>query len=159
VRYGRPRRLGRAVVSAYLRGLGRVKRRALAFAIPRTAVFAFFLKRDGCSVRCLPPREKKIPLGGGSGASRARGRRPRHKRKMLALRAGCVQPALRGPSISTRGRRALLDVWDFAHRGARGGLLRRAALPPHRQEKAPYDMRALIDAWWPMLSRGEVDAI
>jgi glycolate oxidase iron-sulfur subunit len=82
---------------------------------------------------------------------------PRHARRMLVLR-GCVQPAL-APSINAAAARvcdrvgiSLLEVPDA---GCCGGI----RFHLNRQEAGRDDMRALIDAWWPMAAGREVEAI
>src|SRR5258708_4332496 len=157
VRYGRLADIGRAVVETRTRRgwWERVKRRALAFGIPRTAVFAFFLKAGRLFRPLLPAGvRKKIPP---SGAPRGAWPAPRHKRKMLAL-AGCVQPAL-APSINAAAARVLdrLGISLIEARGA--GCCGALRYHLNRQEEGRDDMRALIDAWWPRVERGEVEAI
>ena len=60
-----------------------------------------------------------------------------------------------------RGRRARARPHGrLARRGAGRGLLRRAcASTSTDQDDGRDDMRALIDAWWPYVERGEVEAI
>jgi glycolate oxidase iron-sulfur subunit len=80
-----------------------------------------------------------------------------HERRVLML-AGCVQPALM-PNINTATARVL----DAAHiqtvlapgAGCCGAI--RVHLGDH--EGGLADMRRNIDAWWPSVAAGEVDAI
>src|SRR5712671_2474889 len=105
VRYGRLVDIGRAVVEERTARSpwDRIKRSALSFALPRTALFSFALGL-GRLVRPLLPTalKRKIP-------SKAKPAgmwpAPRHARKMLVL-AGCVQPAL-APSINAAAARVL----------------------------------------------------
>jgi len=76
---------------------------------------------------------------------------------MLAL-AGCVQPAL-APRINAAAARVLdrngISLVEAPGAGCCG------ALRFHLNDQAAGrdDARALIDAWWPMVERGEVEAI
>jgi glycolate oxidase iron-sulfur subunit len=157
VRYGRLVDIGRAVVESKThRGpLERAKRAALAFGIPRTRVFALALALGKAVRPLLPPSLKaKLPLAG-----RPAGAWPaaRHARKMLVL-AGCVQPAL-APSINAAAARVLdragISLVEARGAGCCGGV----RFHLNYQEDGRDDMRALIDAWWPAVSGGEVEAI
>lgn len=76
---------------------------------------------------------------------------------MLVL-AGCVQPAL-APSINAAAARVLdrmgISLIEAGGAGCCGGV----RFHLNHQEAGRDDMRALIDAWWPMVERGEVEAI
>jgi glycolate oxidase iron-sulfur subunit len=76
---------------------------------------------------------------------------------MLVL-AGCVQPAL-APSINAAAARVLdrLGVSLIEARGA--GCCGGVRFHLNQQDAGRDDMRALIDAWWPMVERGEIEAI
>jgi len=80
-----------------------------------------------------------------------------HQRKVLML-LGCVQPAL-APNINSATARVLdaagiqCVVADGA--GCCGAI--RAHLNDH--EGGLADMRRNVDAWWPLVERGEVEAI
>jgi glycolate oxidase iron-sulfur subunit len=82
---------------------------------------------------------------------------PRHARRMLAL-AGCVQPAL-APSINAAAARVLdrqgISLVEAPGAGCCGGI----RFHLNRQDEGRDDMRALIDAWWPSIERGEIEAI
>ena len=82
---------------------------------------------------------------------------PRHARKMLAL-GGCVQPAL-APSINAAAARVLdrfgISLVEAPGAGCCGGV----RFHLNYQQDGRDDMRALIDAWWPLVERGEVEAI
>jgi len=82
---------------------------------------------------------------------------PRHTRKMLVL-AGCVQPAL-APSINAAAARVLdfagVSLVEAEGAGCCGGI----RFHLNYQEEGRDDMRALIDAWWPAVQKGEVEAI
>lgn len=76
---------------------------------------------------------------------------------MLAL-AGCVQPAL-APSINASAAR-VLDRLGISLVEA-GGAGCCGALRYHLNQQAAGlgDMKALIDSWWPMIERGEIEGI
>jgi glycolate oxidase iron-sulfur subunit len=76
---------------------------------------------------------------------------------MLVL-AGCVQPAL-APRINAAAARVLdragISLAEAPGAGCCGAL----RFHLNDQEAGRADMRALIDAWWPAVERGEVEAI
>jgi glycolate oxidase iron-sulfur subunit len=76
---------------------------------------------------------------------------------MIAL-AGCVQPAL-APSINAAAARVLdrigISLLEVPGAGCCGAL----RFHLNRQEAGREDMRALIDAWWPLAAGREVEAI
>jgi glycolate oxidase iron-sulfur subunit len=157
VRYGRLVDIGRAVVEAKTTrsARDRVQRRVLSFALPRTRIFGAALKLGQAMRPLLPPAlRSKVPA-----ATRAAGGwpAPRHARKMLAL-AGCVQPAL-APSINAAAARVLdrlgISLIEAEGAGCCGGI----RFHLNHQEAGRDDMRALIDAWWPAVASGEVEAI
>src|SRR5687767_9618635 len=147
VRYGRLVDIGRAYVEKHTRRApwDRLKRAALAFGLPRARLFKAAL-RLGQAFRLAP------------GSTRA-GRWPaaRHARKMLAL-AGCVQPAL-APSINAAAARVLdrigISLLEVPGAGCCGGI----RFHLNDQEAGRDDMRALIDAWWPLVAGREIEAI
>ncbi len=157
VRYGRLVDIGRAVVEerAPRAPLDRLQRALLAFALPRTALFEFLLGL-GRLLRPLLPAAlgRKIPH---KTASSTEWPAARHARKMLVL-AGCVQPAL-GPNINAAAARVLdrcgISLVEAPGAGCCGAL----RFHLNYQEAGRDDMRKLIDAWWPMVERGEVQAI
>jgi glycolate oxidase iron-sulfur subunit len=157
VQYGRLADIGRGIVE---KKVGRgpwqtLQRAALSFVLPRTGLFSFFLAL-GRSFRPLVPKtlEEKIPMAGA-----APGIWPavRHPRKMLAL-AGCVQPAL-APRINAAAARVLdragISLVEAPGAGCCGAL----RFHLNDQEAGRDDMRAVIDAWWPMIERGEIEAV
>src|SRR3954466_12254139 len=157
VRYGRLVDIGRAVVESKTRRapLERAQRRALAFGLPRRKLFSAALVLGRLARPFLPPalKAKVPPAARPAGAWPA----PRHARKMLAL-AGCVQPAL-APSINAAAAR-VLDRMGISLVEARGaGCCGALRFHLNYQEEGRDDMRALIDAWWPLVERGDVEAI
>jgi glycolate oxidase iron-sulfur subunit len=157
VRYGRLVDIGRAVVEAKTRRgpLERARRALLAHALPRPRLFGAAL-RLGQLARPLLPHSlrRKVPPRISAGG---RWPAPRHARKMLAL-AGCVQRSL-APSINAAAARVLdragISLIEAPHAGCCGGL----RFHLNYQEQGRDDMRALIDAWWPYVASGEVEAI
>ena len=151
VQYGRLVDIGRAVVEAKTqRGpLERVRRALLAWGLPKTRVFSAAL-RVAQIFRPLLNVPRRAPPAGAWPA-------PRHRRKMLVL-AGCVQPAL-APSINAAAARVLdragISLIEAAGAGCCGGI----RFHLNRQEEGRDDMRALVDAWWPAVASGEVEAI
>jgi glycolate oxidase iron-sulfur subunit len=153
VQYGRLADIGRAVVEERVpRGPWETaKRAALAFALPRRALFTALL-RLGRLFSFLFPGLVPAPAPA-AGAWPA----PRHARRMLAL-AGCVQPAL-APRINAAAARVLdrcgISLIEAPGAGCCGAL----RFHLNFQEQGRDDMRVLIDAWWPYVERGEVEAV
>jgi glycolate oxidase iron-sulfur subunit len=157
VRYGRLADIGRAVVEQRTTRspTDRIARALLAFALPRSVLFSLFLRLGMLMRPFLPGTLKgkvpeKIPAAGNWPAAR-------HRRKMLVL-AGCVQPAL-APAINAAAARVLdrfgISLIEVPGAGCCGAL----RFHLNYQDDGRDDMRALIDAWWPMVERGEVEAI
>jgi glycolate oxidase iron-sulfur subunit len=76
---------------------------------------------------------------------------------MLAL-AGCVQPAL-APRINAAAARVLDRAGISLVEAPGAGCCGAVRFHLNDQEAGRADMRALIDAWWPYVERGEVEAI
>ena len=155
VRYGRLVDIGRGLVEAKTRRrpLDRLKRAALALALPRPSLFALVLGLSRAVRPVLPAvLRQKILERKRPGAWPA----PRHARKMLALR-GCVQPAL-APQINAAAAR-VLDRMGISLLEAPAACCGALRFHLNDQDGGRDDMRALIDAWWPMIERGEVEAI
>jgi glycolate oxidase iron-sulfur subunit len=153
VQYARLADIGRAVVEERVpRGAWeRMRRAALAFALPRTALFAALLWL-GQRFRFLAPRlipAPAAPAGTWPGA--------RHARRMLVL-AGCVQPAL-APRINAAAARVLDRAGISLIEAPGAGCCGAVRFHLNDQDAGRDDMRALIDAWWPYVERGEVEAI
>ena len=147
VRYGHLVDIGRAVVEARTRRplFDRLRRALLAFGLPRRWLFAPALGL----ARAVGLQPKATPAAAWPEA--------RHRRKMLAL-AGCVQPSL-APSINAAAARVLdrsgISLIEVPGAGCCGAL----RFHLNYQDDGRDDMRALIDAWWPLVERGEVEAI
>ena len=145
VRYGRLVDIGRAVVEAKTRRgpWDRLRRAALSFGLPRPRLFAAAL-RLGQLVGKAPPTRRA-----------GRWPEPRHARRMLALR-GCVQPSL-APSINAAAARVLDRIGISLLEVDGAGCCGAVRFHLNYQEAGRDDMRALIDAWWP-LATGEGEA-
>jgi glycolate oxidase iron-sulfur subunit len=157
VQYGRLADIGRGIVEEKVGRSTRqgIQRAALAMVLPRTRLFGWLLNLGrllrpflpGVLQAKIPPQAE--PAGDWPAA--------RHARRMLAL-AGCVQPAL-APRINAAAARLLdragISLLEAPAAGCCGAL--RFHLNDHHAGR--NDMRALIDAWWPMIERGEIEAI
>ena len=157
VQYGRLADIGRGIVEEKVgRGIWEsVQRTVLSAVLPRTGLFGIALALGRIARPLLPKALKeKIPSGT---ETAGKWPEPRHKRKMLAL-AGCVQPAL-APAINAAAARVLdragISLVEAPGAGCCGAL----RFHLNEQEAGRDDMRALIDAWWPMVERGEIEAI
>ena len=146
VRYGHLVDIGRAVVEARTRRplLDRLRLRALAFGVPRRRLFAAAL--GVARAFGLQPKARPAPAWPAA----------RHARRMLVL-AGCVQPSL-APSINAAAAR-VLDRQGISLVEAPGGCCGAVRFHLNYQGDGREDMRALIDAWWPLVERGEVEGI
>jgi len=156
VRYGRLLDIGRQVVEQRVRrpAAERFKRWLLKEALPRQRVFAAALRAGRLFRPVLSPAlQDKIPARQAAGKLPAR----THARKMLAL-AGCTQPAM-APNIHHAAARVLDAVGVQLIVAPKAGCC--GALRHHLndQQAALDDMRRNIDAWWPYVERGEVEAI
>lgn len=109
----------------------------------------------GRMVRPLLPRALKSKLP----ALRPEGQKPHreHARKMLLLE-GCVQPAMM-PSINGATARVLDAVGIQVVTAAKAGCCGAIRLHTGDHEGGLEDIRRNIDAWWPMVSSGKVEAI
>ena len=147
VRYGHLVDIGRAVVEARTvrSPWDRLRRAALAFGVPRSGLF-------GTAVR-LGRLVGKAPRARPAGAWPA----PRHARRMLALR-GCVQPSL-APSINAAAARVLDRLGISLVQVPGAGCCGAVRFHLNYQEAGRDDMRALIDAWWPIASGSDTEAI
>ena len=157
VRYGRLVDIGRALVEARTtrKPMDRIFRGALAFALPRPRLFRSLLGLGRLARPLLPATlRSKIPA---TALPPGEWPAPRHARKMLAL-AGCVQQSL-APSINAAAAR-VLDRFGISLVQAPGaGCCGALRFHLNFQQEGREDMRALIDAWWPLVERGEVEAI
>jgi glycolate oxidase iron-sulfur subunit len=156
VEYGRLVDIGRHVVEQQVprTGADRLKRATLREFVPRSGLFGAALG-VGRLFRPLLPRvlAGQVPLRSPAGRWPA----PRHARRMIAL-AGCVQPAMR-PSINAATARVLdllgISLVEHPAAGCCGAL----KFHLHDQGGGRDDARRNIDAWWPGIAAGEIEAI
>jgi glycolate oxidase iron-sulfur subunit len=157
VQYGRLVDIGRRVVEerTVRTPWDRLQRAVMSFLLPRSGLFAAALSLGRLWRPFLPQalKAKIPPQTQASGPWPA----PRHARKMLVL-AGCVQPIL-APSINAAAARVLdrlgVSLLEAPGAGCCGGI----RFHLNRQEAGRDDMRAVIDAWWPMIESGGIEAI
>ena len=160
VQYGRLVDIGRKAVDARVpRSRGdKFTRTMLRHLLPRTALFGVAFKA-GLAVRPLLSKDLQdklqSPRRAGAWPARTHGRTL--TRKMLVL-AGCVQPAM-APSINAAAARVLdalgVELIEAPAAGCCGAV--RHHLNDHA--RALDDMRRNIDAWWPYVNGGAVEAI
>ncbi|MFL6693511.1 MAG: glycolate oxidase subunit GlcF [Ramlibacter sp.] len=155
VQYGNLVDIGRRIVEEKVpRGAGS---RALRWGLKEGLTSAAFgpAMKLGQSVRGLLPGALKAKVP----ARRDAGQWPTrtHDRKVMML-AGCVQPAM-APNINTATARVLDAAGIQAVIAPEAGCC--GALKFHLNDQAGglAQMRRNIDAWWPFVERGEVEAI
>ncbi|MFL6573174.1 MAG: glycolate oxidase subunit GlcF [Burkholderiales bacterium] len=157
VRYGRLVDIGRGLVEARAQrgSFDRLVRRLIALVLVRPRLFNALVGLGRLARPLLPAAVKaKIP---GKGVTPRDWPAPRHARKMLAL-GGCVQPGL-APSINAAAARVLDRFGISLVEAPRAGCCGALRFHLNYQEEGRDDMRALIDVWWPLVERGEVEAI
>jgi len=156
VKYGRLVDIGRNVVEQRVpRPLAdRIKRTTLKELLPRTSVFGAAFKVGRLARPLLSPalQDKLQP-------ARVPGRRPtrEHARKMLVLE-GCVQPAL-APNVNAATARVLDALGIQLLSAPRAGCCGAVRFHMNDQDGGRDDMRRNVDAWWPYVESGQVEAI
>ena len=156
VEYGRLLDIGRGLVEAKV---GRsvwasVERRALSAVLPRSWLFAPLVAQGRLSKSFLPQAvAAKVPV-----APAPAGVWPaaRHARRMLVL-AGCVQGSL-APRINAAAARVLDRAGISLIQAPGAGCCGALRYHLNQQENGLDDMRALVDAWWPLVLGG-IEAI
>ena len=147
--------IGRAIVDEKVpRPAGeKALRWALKEGLP-SPLFAPAMKA-GQAVRGLLPAalKAKVPAPQKAGAWPTR----THARKVLML-AGCVQPAMM-PNINTATVRVLDAVGIQTVIAAKAGCCGAVKFHLNDQTGGTAQMRANIDAWWPLVEAGGVEAI
>ena len=156
VKYGRLVDIGRKVVEERVSRpfADRVKRTTLKEFLPRTGLFKPAFKA-GQMVRPLLPSALQDKLQ----PARAPGRWPvrGHARKMLVL-AGCVQPAM-APNVNAATARVLDVLGIQLIEAPQAGCCGAVRFHLNDQDGGLADMRRNVDAWWPYVEQGGVDAI
>jgi glycolate oxidase iron-sulfur subunit len=155
VQYGNLVDIGRKIVDAKVpRGSGsQALRWALKEGLP-SPLFGPAMKL-GQAVRGLLPRalKDKVPAPRPAGDWPTR----EHARKVLLL-AGCVQPAM-APNINAATARVLDAAGIQAVVAPSAGCCGAVRFHLNDQDGGREQMRANVDAWWPYVERGEVEAI
>ncbi len=109
----------------------------------------------GQSVRALLPAtlKAKVPM------ARPAGRWPtaEHPRKVLML-AGCVQPSM-APNINAATARVLDAAGIQTVIASKAGCCGAVKFHLNDQDGGKAEMRANIDAWWPLLQDGSIETI
>jgi glycolate oxidase iron-sulfur subunit len=133
--------------------LERLKRTALKEGL-NSPLFAPAMKM-GQLMRPLVPSalKSKVPEKRALGAIPA----AQFSRNVLILE-GCVQPAM-APTINAALRRVLAKLNIGVCTASAAKCCGAVRFHMNDQDGGRNDMRALIDAWWPMVERGEVEAI
>ncbi len=155
VQYGHLVDIGRQLVDAKVeRPTGeRLVRWALKEGLS-SSLFAPAMKL-GQAVRGLLPNslKAKVPEARDAGAWPTR----EHARKVLML-TGCVQPSM-SPNINSATARVLDACGIQTVVAAQAGCCGALKFHLNDQTGGAAQMRANIDAWWPWVERGEVEAI
>ncbi|HRP98701.1 MAG TPA: glycolate oxidase subunit GlcF [Rhodocyclaceae bacterium] len=156
VHYSRLADIGRHLVEQRVprRGADRLVRWALREFVPRTALFGAAMAAGRLVRGVLPAALKeKVPASRPAGAWPTR----RHARRMIAL-AGCVQPSM-APSINAATARVLDAVGITLEEMPGAGCCGAVRFHLNDHDGGREDARRNIDAWWPAIERGEVEAI
>ncbi|NHZ42325.1 glycolate oxidase subunit GlcF [Massilia aquatica] len=156
VRYGRLADIGRRVVEERVRRplAERIKRAVLKEALPRTWIFRPAFKAGQLFRPLLSPAlQDKLP------STRSAGRWPtrEHTRKMLVLQ-GCVQSTM-APDINAATARVLDAFGVQLLTAPKAGCCGALRYHLNDQDGGLDDMRRNIDAWWPLVERGQIEAI
>jgi len=157
VQYGNLIEIGRRIVDEKVpRPAGE---RALRWALKEGMTSPVFgpAMKAGQAVRALLPAvlKNKVPPAATKAAHRWPTRT--HARKVLML-MGCVQPAM-APNINSATARVLDAAGIQTVVADEAGCCGAIRLHLNDEAGAHAHMRRNIDAWWPMVSRGEVEAI
>jgi len=156
VHYSRLLDIGRHVVDARVprHGGEALIRGVLREFVPRPKLFGVAMKA-GQAVRGLLPKalKAKVPEARPAGAWPT----ARHARRVIAL-AGCVQPAM-APSINAAAARVLDAIGISMVEAAGAGCCGAVRFHLNDQDGGRDDARRNIDAWWPAIAAGEVEAI
>ncbi len=155
VEYGHLVDIGRRIVDEKVpRGTGS---KALRWALKEGLASPLFTPamRAGQALRPLLPQalKDKVPARQDAGRWPVRA----HSRKMLML-AGCVQPSM-APNINAATARVLDAAGIKAVVAREAGCCGAVKFHLDDQEGGRAQMRANIDAWWPRVESGEVEAI
>ena len=157
VQYGKLVDIGRKVVDEQVqRPLGQRAQRAVLRTLLTSPAFEPAVKAGRMLRPFLPETLKgKVP------ELRPAGQLPvnpqQHARQVLML-SGCVQPAL-VPAIDAATMRVLAALGIGTRIVAESGCCGAVSFHLDAQDAALAQMRANIDAWWPLLQSGQAEAI
>jgi glycolate oxidase iron-sulfur subunit len=155
VEYGHLVDIGRAIVEEKVPRGGGAK--ALRWALKEGLTSPLFAPAMalGQAARALLPKalKDKVPRRADSGPWPVR----EHARKVLML-AGCVQPAM-APNINSATARVLDAAGIQVLVAAQAGCCGAVKFHLNDQEGGKAQMRANIDAWWPQVEGGRIEAI
>ena len=155
VEYGHLIDIGRKLVDEKVKrpALEKTLRWALKEGLP-SPVFGMAMKM-GQAVRGVLPASlrSKVPARQNAGHLPSR----THMRKVLML-AGCVQPSM-SPNINSATMRVLDACGIQTVVAAKAGCCGAVKLHLNDHEGGKDHMRTNIDAWWPLVSAGGVEAI
>lgn len=123
--------------------------------LPNPLLFKPLIK-TGQMIRPLLPAslKRKVPI---TCESDKQWPATRHKRKMMVL-DGCVQPTL-SPNINPATARVLDALNISLIQSAQAGCCGALAYHLNAQTDGMEAMRKNIDAWWPFITRNEIEAI
>ena len=156
VKYGRLLDIGRKLVDERVaRPLGELLTRTTLKACLPHAGLATPAFKAGRLLRPLLPEKLQAKLP----PVRAAGRWPTrvHARKMLVL-DGCVQPGM-APNINAAAARVLDALGVQLSEAPKAGCCGALRYHMNDQDGGLDDMRRNIDAWWPSVESGAVEAI
>ncbi|HVZ42733.1 MAG TPA: glycolate oxidase subunit GlcF [Ramlibacter sp.] len=155
VQYGHLVDIGRAIVDEKV--ARERSEQGMRWALKEGLTSSFFgpAMKVGQAVRGLLPAalREKVPPRQDPGRWPARA----HARKVLLL-AGCVQPSMM-PNIDAATARVLDAAGIQTVIAAGAGCCGAVKFHLNDQDGGRAQMRANIDAWWPFVERGEVEAI
>lgn len=157
VQYGKLVDIGRKVVDEQVqRPLGQRAQRAVLRYLLTSPAFGPAVKAGRMLRPLLPDSLKgKVP------AMRPAGQwpeRPQQYDRQVLMLAGCVQPAL-VPAIDAATMRVLAALGIGTRIVAESGCCGAVSFHLDAQDAALKQMRANIDAWWPLLESGQAEAI
>lgn len=155
VQYGHLVDIGRKLAAERVPRSGRDRfKRAVLQEVLESPLFGAAMQA-GQAVRSLLPRAlaAKVPVRRAAGALPT----TTHAREVLIL-AGCVQPAMM-PAIDAATLRVLDALGIGARVAAGSGCCGALRFHMDDQEGGLAQMRANIDAWWPDVESGRIEAI
>ena len=151
VKYGRLLEIGRKAVDDLVPRpfAQQIVRTALKEALPRKWLFTPAMK-TGQLLRPLLPKSlrNKVPVAHNAGITPTR----QHARKMLLL-DGCVQPSM-APNINAATARVLDALGVQLITAPKAGCCGAIRFHLNDHDGGLDDMRANIDAWWPLVQAG-----